>query len=647
MSQKKTPPAKPAKTASVVSEAAVAPKSILEQRWVVWALVGLSVALFLFTVQNEFINWDDPDYVYENAYVQQFTLSDIWAMFSQPMVYNYHPLTMLSLGINWLISGKEAWSYHLINVILHAINVFLIYRFVYRLTSGKAVAAFVVALFFGIHPLHVESVAWVSERKDMLYTLFFVGGMLTYLDYLDTSKTKYYLYTFALFVLSVLSKPSAVVFPIALLLIDYYRHRSFSSKWFIEKIPYFAISLLFGIITIQIQKTAAIGEFGDYSIPQRLLFACYGFAMYIFKLFFPFNLSLLYPYPKLQNGALPTIYMFTPIAVAAIIALTVRSAKSTRSGVFSVLFYFISIALVLQFVSVGEAIMSERYTYLAYLGLLLPLGLAVQATYDNPKWASYRTLALGIVGFYTLLCLVLSYQRIQLWKNSDTIWSDVIKQYPKMSATPYNNRGHYYRQNGKLQPALSDLNTAIELHPKLHLAYVNRGNTYFSMGGRDSLALTDYNKAVELKDDYSKAYGNRGSAYFRLGKYDLAMDDYNKALELDSHFPDAYLNRAVTFAVLNQHDRAKSDFDSYMRYESDNAQAYNWRGISSRMLKQYDQALSDANRAIALNNRVPDYYLNRSFTYNEMGDKAKALADAQKAQAMGAQVAADYLNSLR
>ncbi|MCC7222675.1 MAG: tetratricopeptide repeat protein [Chitinophagales bacterium] len=617
-------------------------------------ILALTALAFARALGNDFINWDDPDYVYESEFITSLSAESLRRMFTESIVSNYHPLSILSLAIDYTFSGLKPFGYHLSNYILHLINVVLVFVFTRRVALDywqsdanmatdtthhnwqwrSSVVGLIVAVLFAIHPLHVESVAWVSERKDMLYTLFMLPAFIAYMNYRKTNSKAQYVAALFFYLLSLLSKPSAVVFPILLLCLDYLHRRAWSMAWLIEKIPFFALSFLFGIITINVQVDTAIGEFAQYSIPQRICFASYGFVMYIIKLFFPTNQSVLYPYPILTNG-LPPMFMIAPLLALGIVAATVWSSRSTRIVAFGLLFYFFNIALVLQFMSVGEAIMSERYTYMSYFGLFFILAMLYD--YISQKNGAMQPVLLGILGLVSLSFAYKTHDRLAVWKNSEILWTNVIDQYPNRIPTAHNNRGHYRRQHDRPQEALQDLSMAIQLHPKYHLAFVNRGNTYFSLNKNDE-ALADYNKAIELKPDYAESYGNRGSVYFQKQQYDLAMADYNKALELKKHYPDAYLNRAVTYSVLGKHELAKADYDAYIATTTDNAKAYYWRGLANRHLKMIPQSLPDFDRAIQLDPKNGEFYLHRSYTHKDLGNTAAAEADVQKAKSLGIKV---------
>ncbi|MGB0932103.1 MAG: hypothetical protein ACPGVB_15070, partial [Chitinophagales bacterium] len=301
------------------------------KRYYPWILVA-AIATFITYIpalDNEFLNWDDPIYVTQNSLVLgDWSVEKLKGIFVEPVGGNYHPITVLSLALDHTIFGRSAFAFHTINILLHVINVVLLFLFIFLFTRGKPIVAFIVAILFGLHPMHVESVAWISERKDVLYVLFFLAGLITYLQYLFSKKSGYYFATLIFFVLSVFSKPAAVVFPIVLILIDMYLYKHWRPKMLVNKIVFLIISIVVGLLTIQAQDQAnAFTDIGTLS--NRFFFACYGFNTYLAKLFVPIRLSALYPYPLEMHlkQTLPFIFLISPVISFLIVALTIYSVK--------------------------------------------------------------------------------------------------------------------------------------------------------------------------------------------------------------------------------------------------------------------------------------------------------------------------------
>lgn len=616
------------------------------------ALIGIAAVLlftllvYLPSINNELINtWDDGLYLTENPYVKQLNAENLKIYFTQPIASNYHPLTILSLAIDYQITELKPQWYHIVNLMWHLLNTFLVFQFVQLLAGKKSVfVGLLSAAVFALHPMHVESVAWISERKDVLYTFFFLLSLISYVRYIDNGlPVKWFISSFVFFGLSALSKPSAVVLPVLLPLIDYYKGRPFSARLVTEKLLFLPISIAVGLATVSIQSKDAMPEFARYTFWQHAQLASYSFWAYIIKFFAPFGLSALHPYPALTKGSLPLPFQVAPFTVMALAGLVYWSMRKTKLLLFGIGFYLVNIALVLQFVEVGRAIISERYTYIPYIGLIFPIAVYLNGLLQqrsNLKTPVYVASAAVLLFFSAL-----TYQRIGVWKNSETLWTDVIQKYPR-SDVAYDNRGVYYRSIKQNDKAMQDYNKVIEINPMYPLTYNNRGNIYFDQM-KDDLALADYNKALELDPDNVKALTNRAIIFVRTKRYDEALRDFARAEKLEPNFERIYFNRGIHYDMLNQNDLALQDFDRYLKLDPKHDGIWNSRGVSNQKLGNYQDSVSDFTKALSINGAVPQYYLNRSYSYNALGNKANALTDAQKAQQMGLSVPPDYLQSLQ
>jgi len=621
--------------------------SINRKLWIpLSGILLLTLLVYLPSISNELINtWDDGLYITENPFVKSLNAQNLKTIFTQQIASNYHPLTILSLAIDYQISGLSPEWYHIVNLIFHLLNTVLVFYFTFALFGYKhEYAAWVTAAIFALHPMHVESVAWISERKDVLFTAFFLLSLISYLKYIELNfPVKWYLLTALFFVLSVLSKPSAVVLPLVLPLIDYLKGRWFGVKMMLEKVALLPISIAIGLATVGIQSKDAMPEFARYSFLQHIQFASYSFLNYIVRFFAPFKLSALHPYPALTKGSLPLVFQIAPFAAALFVSAVVWSAKKTRYLVFGVGFYLVNIVLVLQFVEVGRAIIAERYTYLPYLGLAIPLTAGISLFLQNRP--QYKNLIWGATAVVLLFFSLLTFQRVKVWKNSETLWTDVIIKYPR-SDVAYDNRGVYYRSIKQNDKAMQDYNKVIEINPQYPLTYNNRGNIYFDQM-KDDLALADYNKALQLDPENVKALTNRAIIHVRGKRYEEAMRDFDSAIKLDPSFSSIYFNRGIHYDLLDQNELALKDFTKYLELDPKHDGIWNSKGVSKQKLGRYEESLQDFNKAIQINNTIPQYYLNRSYSYNAMGNKQAALSDAQKAQKMGLQVPADYLQGLQ
>ena len=542
-------------------------------------LSGLTVLCFFPMLKNNFTNWDDEFYVVNNALL----LGPDWAgIFSKSVVSNYHPITVLSLALNYAVSGTKAWSYLLFNLLLHVANIILVFRFIYSISGKKTKVAFLTALVFGIHPMHVESVAWISERKDVLYTLFFLLALMQYWRYLYSDKQKHLWFCFLLFVFSILSKPAAIILPLVLFLLDYSKQRSFDKKAFLEKIPFFLIAGLFVVITLKLQSVTAMSSLDVYPLWVRFFFACYVGMIYFIRFFVPYPLSAFHPFPPPDNLGL-AIYL-SPIFLAGLLFFLWRFRKN-RVIVFGFLFFLVNIALVLQLISIGFTIVSERYTYLSYVGLAFMLFMTMEKYITAKMKVPARVTAIIVFSVFGYM----SFQRTKVWNNSDTLWTDVIDHYPN-ATMPRGMRAQY------------NFNKAI-------LMNLSETDSIFQR------VIEDCTVSIEndIPSDPTKKGGRsmhymRANAYNTLKQYDKALEDFNTCISINPDDHDVlYLRGAL---LVNYY-------------------------------KRYDEALSDFNRAIQASPQGR-YYLNRSICYYRLGDLTNARADAQAALGKGVAIPDNY-----
>jgi Tfp pilus assembly protein PilF len=604
--------------------------------WAIPFILLITVAAYLPVLNAGFVNWDDEAYIINNALLKNF--SNFQALITTPVQGNYHPLTMISLAINYSISGLDAWSYHLFNLILHLINSLLVYSLASKLSNQNFIIAFGTAILFAIHPMHVESVAWVSERKDVLYTLFFLAGLICYIKYVDTYSKKQFILSILFLILSLLSKPAAIVFPLVLFCIDLLKRRSFNFKLMLEKIPFLIPALIIGVLTYNAQST--VGATGEgvfsFALSTRVLMAFYGFMMYIIKLIFPFNLSPFYPFP-VANMKLPEIYYIAPIFFIAAVILFFYSMKKNRVFAFGISFYFANLILVLQILPVGGAVIAERYSYVPYIGLFY-----IVAWLINHFTSSIKKKAILIILPVSILFSFLTYQQSGIWHSGATLWDHAIKTNPSFKA--YMNRAQLLRQEKDNPKALDYYTKAIELNNSEPEGYTSRGNVYVDLKKYD-LAYADYKKALLLRPKYPNAYDNIGVMFSLQEKYDSALIYLSQAINIKPDYKPAYNNRAFTYVKLQDYEAAIKDYQTYLTFEPKSADVYNSIGFCLRAQKKFQESLEPSNKAIEMNPQ-PLYFLNRSYSYFGLNNLEMAKKDAMKAKEGGIQIEENYAKKL-
>ena len=614
--------------------------------YILLIIVVVTLTAFAPSINNGFTNWDDSGYVTENYIIRDLSATGLKKMFSTYVEGNYHPLTMLSFALDYRAHKLNPEGYHFKNVLLHIVNTLLVFYLIYLLTNSIQISA-IASLFFGIHPLHVESVAWISARKDVLYVLFYIASCITYIFYLRREKFKglYYGGALALFLFSLLSKGMAVSLPAVLLLIDFATYRKITIRSLFDKIPFIGLSLVFGVVAVIAQSTkGAIQEISLFPLAARVLFAFYGIVSYLFRSLVPVKLSAFYPYPK-SVSALSPIFYLCPLFVAAAALLSYWTLRYTRVVVFAGLFFLSTVVLVLQLFPVGSAIISDRYTYLPYVGVGLALGYLYHWLMSgNPvRRKQIRTAIIVAFLLFGVVLVRITQVRCEVWKDNLTLWTDVISKYPDATVA-YNNRALTYKKEGRHELATADLEIALSINPRDADALCNRGNYYFAKGEYNK-ALSDLDKSLQAKS-FATGYNSRGAVYFYLSSFDKALEDFNRAIQLKPDYPEAYLNRANVFSVMQKYDRALADFDTYIRYNSNNANAYHWRGLAKYGLGDFSGAIRDYAMALRLHPQFGEAYLSRSKAFEALKRPDSALDDALKAQSLGQKVDQDYLDKL-
>ncbi len=526
----------------------------------------LALIVFLPVLGNGFVNWDDPSYIYENVHIRSFDLR--W-IFTAVVVGNYHPLTLLSHTIDYALFGLNPMGHHLVNIILHALNsalVFVLARRLIKTTNltdvktsvNPLLPALAAALLFAVHPLHVGSIAWASERKDMLSAFFFLLALLSYLRYVEQGRRPL-LYALSLFIflLALLSKPMAITLPVVLLLLDFYPLKRVPEnigkigKILLEKAPFFALSLASAITTLWAQRVdGALRSLDTHSLPKRLFIAVHAVAFYLHKLILPVNLSPYYPMPfstKLTSATF-IISLMVIILITLLCLLALKKKQKWPITIWA--FYLVTLLPVSGLVTVGGEAVANRYAYIPTMGFLLLAGVLISKIAGHGTVLNKSTATAGAILLAALSLLTFAtIKQEAIWKGTVPLMSRAIKLYPWQAAIPYNNRGFVYEAEGKLQLALDDYNKAITITPKFHDAYNNRGILY-SKSSLLNLALDDFSNAISIDPLSAKAYSNRGAVYMKMGEYTLALRDLKKAVELDPKNMKALYNLSLVYQEL-------------------------------------------------------------------------------------------------
>ncbi len=569
-----------------------------ENTWVILGVLLLLALTAYFTAfNNEFTNWDDQGYVYENPLVTNFDFSQIGVIFSTLNIAgNYHPLTILSLGLNHYFLGADAWSYIVLNVLLHSFNAWLIFR-IAALLHFPTTASWAASILFLLHPMHVESVAWISERKDVLYTLFWLLAWQQWIVWRQNPsqhKNAYWL-CLIFFILSCLAKGMAITLTGVIILTDWLLMnkkislKTITSEW--RYLPLLAISIGFGIIAILAQKAqGTIIEKSAYDGIESFLLVCYGYTFYLIRMIFPWGLAAFYPYPAAAGKAFPLEVYVSPMLILLLAYAFYYFKKKFPDSIgvkmygYAMLFYTGCILIVLQILPVGVAITADRYFYVSSIGLAFGFGYLI-------SWMQTQftpSTSLGALAALTLAWGGLTARQANTWQDSITLFQNVIDYHPT-AAVGYNNIGTILGLERKDQTAIWYYRKAIEYNPKYSEAWNNMGILYKDLGNIDS-ALFCAQKALEIFPRYQNALSNLGNIYFTLQQYDKAIEQFAFASSIAPNDAGIYLNLGAAMQMKGDQAGAEQAYQKALSINPGDFRAMHNLGDARFNQKDYDGA---------------------------------------------------------
>jgi protein O-mannosyl-transferase len=530
------------------------------------ALLLAVVVVFGRTAGHDFVNYDDPEYVYQNPHVQAGVTGDAtaWAL-TTFYAHNWHPLTWLSHMLDCQIFGLQSGGHHLTNVFLHAAAAMLLFLALERMTTAFWPSAWVAAVF-AIHPLRVESVAWVAERKDVLSGLFFMLTLWFYARYAERPSLGRYLLVLASFALGLTAKPMLVTLPFVLLLLDYWPLRRLApprlesqtddatprrtlARLVLEKIPFFVLTAASCTVTLAAQR-GAIVPLDQRDVSWRLANAALACVGYLEKMVYPSDLAVLYPLPK----DLPPAWEVAA-AVTALLAISTALVVSRRRRpyLFVGWFWYLGmLAPVIGLVQVGSQKMADRYTYLPQVGLYIAVAwTAVQMAGARPN----RRRALAAVALLVVMGLLgCALQQTRHWRNSETLWTHTLA-CTSQNVVAHHNLGNALAREGHFGKAIVQYQLALEINPDLAKVHYNLGLALAARKHFDE-AIAHYRKALEIQPEFAEAYNDIGNAFVDLGQPDEAIAHYRQALAIKSDLLPAHYNLGLALAGRDRLDEA-------------------------------------------------------------------------------------------
>lgn len=595
--------------------------------WLALALIVISTyIIYRPAVHHSFVNWDDQVYVENNEMVLDKKYGEL---LKTPVSLNYHPITMISLAVQAPKNktSLKAGNFIHFNIIIHLLSTTILFLLIQRMTQGRwGISAFVTAVF-ALHPMHVESVAWVSERKDVLYTFFFLSAALSYLYYKTTKYFGLLALTMLLFLLSVLSKAMAVVFPFIMILMDYWSGDDMKSpKTYLRHSLFFAVSLFFGLMAVNVQSggdfhglltlpaeksKAAVAAFSTFSIAKRFLIASCGFVEYIRHFFWPWKISAFYPYPTDYKFSTLSSILYPLLVLATVIGMFMSWTRD--KGLFwGLAFYSVTVALVLQFLSVGQALMADRYTYLPFIGLAFALAYTLIQWLDT-KSDNLKNIFSGLGLLFVLSLTVKTYSQVGVWKDSESLWTQVLKYHPKEDLA-LANRGNHRGKIGNIEGAIKDLEVAVADGCNRTDVYEGLGSGYGSLSSKRpeqreiliAKAKAMYAKAIELDPNNANVYYNLGVAQVGSDPK-AALEALSKSLEL-APYKEKEVLPLISMCQINtgQYDEALNSANKCLSIGINSAEMFYFRGLAYMGLSKFDLAKQELKQAIAIDPRHPD-----------------------------------------
>jgi tetratricopeptide (TPR) repeat protein len=518
--------------------------------------LAITGAAFLPVLHNGFVEWDDTAYVTQNQDIRNLSLQSVAHIFSSFHLGLYKPLVILSFAVERHFFGLNPFIYHADNLLFHLCNVALVFFLCIRLCNVPEIA-FMTALLFGIHPMHAESVAWVSERKDMLYGMFFLLSFLFYLRYREGGGMRCYLVSCGAFALSLICKPMGVTLPFILLLADYYKGRELNRAALWDKLFYVLAAALVMLADLHAAGKANVYYVlpEGYTRLQSSLAMCYGFVLYVAKAFIPVGQAAVYPYPELLFGIMPAAYMLSPLPLALICGMAIFFAAKSREAMFGLAFFAAALAPGMQWLPVTPSVIFDHYTYISYIGIFFAL-----AAFLHNFCRTERLKKIVAAFFFVVVAAfcILTWQRALVWRDTLTLWSDELSKYPE-SLIALNNRAYEFIKRGMLDAATGDLNRALIISPDNQSALVNRGNI-FARKGDYGRALADYAAAEAGGRETATICNNRGNVLRSMGRYGEAQKEYIRAVELDPSDRLAHYNLSDIYNRLGNRGMAVEEY---------------------------------------------------------------------------------------
>ncbi len=627
---------------------------------VIFSVILIAVTLCVFgqTASHQFINFDDPGYVTKNPVIKGgLTAAGVAWAFTSTAMSNWHPLTWVSHMVDVQLFGLNPAGHHLMSVGLHALCALLLFLLLTRVT-GAVWRSFVVAALFALHPLHVESVAWVAERKDVLSCFFWLLTILAYSYYVKRPGKKWYLTTLICFILGLMAKPMVVTLPLVLLLLDYWPFNRFATAngqtqepapmehFFAllkEKVPFFLLSALSAAVTIYGQhKGGALATLVKVPADLRIENALVSYIKYIVLMFWPHDLAMLYPFPKSIPlwQAIGSAFLLGAVSLAV-----VRFRKRFPYLLTGWFWYLITLLPVIGLIQVGGQALADRYTYIPLTGLFI---ICCWLLPDLLGGWRYRNATVACMAGLVISSLAaVTWHQLGYWKDSITLYRHTIA----VTSDNYlilNNYGSALDERGDLAGAYGMFRETLRVNPRSAMAYNNLG-ALFVRWGNYADAAEFYGRALEITPDNALALSGMGKALAGLGRFDEAIWHYERALKNEPDNADTHLNLAILLLKTGRHDEAMSHFETTLRLEPGSAKALINMGAELAGEGRMEEAVGYFTRAVELDPKSVEAHFNRGIALARLNRRDEAADEFSRVLALmpGSVAARSWLEKLK
>ena len=668
-------------------------KILSENKIFVFFLIVFTFLLYSQSLEYKFIHWDDDKQITANSRIKTISSENISYNFKYE---RYTAISLYSYMIDYKLWGQNPFAFRMVNVLLHVLNVLLVFFLISLLTANRKIAFF-TALLFACHPLRVESVVWISERKDVLFTFWGLLSLISYRKYIVTENKVFFLTAFLLALLSAFSKIQGILIPFTFFLIDYWYNRKLSLRMAMEKIflllfiffiynkwaIYIAILyiiwffipetkkkklfppvtikrnavvvVLIATITVSFLVFIYISNFfgiweenspsmsAQFDFFDRIFLATYSFSHYIIKLIAPIKLSAVYIYPDKTAGMLPALYYFSSIVILPVLLFVYYIFKKKNIApvyIFGLAFFVLNISIVLHILPIeGRLVVADRYTYLAYTGLFFIVAYSIVHYIKNVKFQWLIIIAaVGLLSFR-------NYTRQPVWENTGSLFTDVLENDSNI-AFAVNNLAVYEMYNNRLDNALLLINKSVALDSTDPMSWYNQGLVLFNLK-RPAEAIDSYNSMMKhaySSEDTALAYNDMGQCYISMRNPEEGVNHLKKSLLISDKIPSAYNNLGWYFYNTGQADSARIMFAKAISLNPDYAEALNNMGSLLFTTGKTDSALYYFNRSIITKPTYSLAYNNRGYYFLMKNDLNGALQSFNQAIEVDPGFIEAYLN---